>query len=184
MSEHYADDNPWDDADQYPESAGYGSNYESYEYEGQIDDPVAVAQISNYADEIGVYCAMISEREFIGAIDELKTSEGESGVLKMVFAIEQVTGWHLEIMGSRSQVDDILMSRYNKFDPNAWDRIRNSDQWQDAIYQASHVMDKFVSDATRIYIMGSMPSSKIRASVRKFLWSFWSALDERMSRNV
>lgn len=54
---------------------------------------------------------------------------GESGILSLIHAIESQTGWALEIIGERSELDNILMSRYGIYDDDAWIKLKSSDSW-------------------------------------------------------
>lgn len=54
---------------------------------------------------------------------------GESGILSLIHAIESQTGWALEIIGERSELDNILMDRYRIYDDDAWLKLKSSDAW-------------------------------------------------------
>jgi len=147
-----------------------------------VDDNPFMSEATDYSNMLDVYCQMISERKFNRMVQELKDSEGDRGVIQLLFAIEKATGWHMEIMGSRANVDDEMISKYNKFDPYAWEKVKNSDEWQDAIYKVAYISGRAMDLAVQQIAQPIGRDDKTRASIRKFLWSAWKALDLRFSK--
>lgn len=54
---------------------------------------------------------------------------GESGILSLIHAIESETGWALEIIAERSELDNILLDRHGVYDDDAWLKLKSSDAW-------------------------------------------------------
>jgi len=65
-------------------------------------------------------------REVVG---DANTVWGESGMLSLIHAIESQTGWALEIIGERSDLDNILMDSFGIYDDDAWLKLKSSDAW-------------------------------------------------------
>ena len=51
---------------------------------------------------------------------------GDEGLNEIVTQCERRLSWQLECVSDRSTIDDILLSRYYIYDPDAWLRYRNS----------------------------------------------------------
>lgn len=51
---------------------------------------------------------------------------GDEGLNEIVSQCERRLNWQLECVSDRSTIDDILMTRYDIYDPDAWLRYRNS----------------------------------------------------------
>ena len=51
---------------------------------------------------------------------------GNVGINDIVTQCERILDWQLECVSERSMIDDILLSKYNIYDPHAWLRYRNS----------------------------------------------------------
>jgi hypothetical protein len=111
-----------------------------------------------------------------------EAATGNGSVDAIYRAIEKATGWHMEIMGSRANVDDEMISKYNKFDPYAWEKVKNSDEWQDAIYKVAYISGRAMDLAVQQIAQPVGRDDKTKESIRKFLWSAWKALDLRFSK--
>ena len=51
---------------------------------------------------------------------------GDTGINEIITQCELLLDWQLECVSERSMIDDILLSKYNIYDPHAWMRYRNS----------------------------------------------------------
>jgi hypothetical protein len=51
---------------------------------------------------------------------------GDEALNEIVTQCERRLNWQLECVSDRSTIDDILLSRYDIYDPDAWLRYRNS----------------------------------------------------------
>ncbi len=80
----------------------------------EIEDFRSFAQRRRYAQEV---------------IEDAVTLWGEAGILSVLHAIENQTGWALEITAQRSELDDVLMAKYGIYDDGAWTKLKSSDQW-------------------------------------------------------
>jgi hypothetical protein len=148
----------------------------------EMENNPFMAEATDYSNMLDVYCQMITERKFNRMAKNLKDSDGDRGIIELLFAIEKATGWHMEIMGSRSNVDDEMISKYNRFDPYAWEKVKNSDEWQDAIYKVAYISGRALDLAIQEIVQPMSREDKTRASIRRFLWSTWKALDLRFSK--
>lgn len=86
---------------------------------------------------------------------------GQSGMYSLLSAVESQTGWSLEILGSKSEMEKILFDYYGIFDDDAWLKARNSHYWdmmvQD-VYQTSAMWQSVVIAS----IAGKKPPLNIR----------------------
>lgn len=65
---------------------------------------------------------------------------GQAGMYAMMCAIESQTGWSLEILGSKHEVEKALFDIYGVFDNDAWHKALNSPYWDvmvREVYQSS-----------------------------------------------
>lgn len=60
------------------------------------------------------------------AVSSYEDAAGEKALNDIVQQCERRLAWQLECVSDRSTIDDLLMSRYNIYDPDAWLRYRNS----------------------------------------------------------
>jgi hypothetical protein len=54
---------------------------------------------------------------------------GVSGMYAMLCAVESQTGWSLEIIGSKKDIESEIWEKYGVFDEDAWLKARNSPYW-------------------------------------------------------
>jgi hypothetical protein len=93
-------------------------------------------------------------------------SYGQSGMYAMMCAIEAETGWSLEIIGSKADVETILFENHGIFDEQAWLKARNSPYWDmmvRQIYKVSAEWNKIIISA----IADEKPSLAVRI---KYAW--------------
>ncbi|MFN7318905.1 MAG: hypothetical protein ACK5S6_05295 [bacterium] len=69
----------------------------------------------------------------------VNNSYGQSGMYAMMCAIEAQTGWSLEIVGSKTDVETLLYENYGIFDEHAWLKARNSPYWDMMVRQMYEV---------------------------------------------
>jgi hypothetical protein len=60
------------------------------------------------------------------ALDQYAKLVGDEALNDVISQCERRLQWQLECVSDRSTIDDILMRRYNIYDPDAWLRYRNS----------------------------------------------------------
>jgi len=91
---------------------------------------------------------------------------GENGMYAMMCAIEAQTGWSLEIVGSKSEIEAALYEHYGIFDDQAWLKARNSPYWD--------IMIREVYESTESWhrvITSTIANQKPPLSVRlKYAW--------------
>ena len=62
-------------------------------------------------------------------VDDASDVWGDAGILSLIHAIERHTGWALEIIAEKSDIDNILFERYGVYDDDAWLKLKSSDVW-------------------------------------------------------
>lgn len=62
-------------------------------------------------------------------VDDASDVWGDAGILSLIHAIERHTGWALEIIAEKSDIDNILFERYGVYDDDAWLKLKSSDAW-------------------------------------------------------
>lgn len=93
-------------------------------------------------------------------------SYGQSGMYAMMCAVEAQTGWSLEIVGSKTEIETALYEQYGIFDEHAWVKARNSPYWDmmvREIYESSASWHKVIT-AT---LAGNKPPLSARI---KYAW--------------
>jgi hypothetical protein len=70
---------------------------------------------------------------------------GTAGMYAMLCAIESQTGWSLEIIGSKKDIESEVWNKYGVFDEDAWLKARNSPYWdmmvRDVFRVSQHWLD-------------------------------------------
>lgn len=91
---------------------------------------------------------------------------GTSGMYAMICAIEANTGWSLEIVGSKNDIEQLLYDRYGLFDNEAWLKARNSPYWDMMIREIYNV-----SASWQDVITSAIAGQKQPLSIRmKYAW--------------
>lgn len=91
---------------------------------------------------------------------------GESGILSLIHAIESQTGWALEIIGERSELDNILMNRFGIYDDDAWLKLKSSDAW------IALSTDIYEMTTRRMHIVAAnIADTQDRKPKKKSLWN-------------
>lgn len=130
-------------------------------------------------EEREALAAMITEGKFAKAVDKIKSERGESGVMELVFAIEKATGWHMEIVASKSDVEDALFNWYGTYDDMAWMKARNTDAWERLTADVNFVSRRALSEVVT-EVAGDRKDSD-KAFVRRWLFDLWKKIDIRLS---
>jgi hypothetical protein len=96
----------------------------------------------------------------------VNNSYGQSGMYAMMCAIEAQTGWSLEIVGSKTDVETLLYENYGVFDEHAWLKARNSPYWDMMVRQMYEVSAEWNQ-----VIVSTIADRKPPLSVRiKYAW--------------
>jgi hypothetical protein len=96
----------------------------------------------------------------------VNNSYGQSGMYAMMCAIEAQTGWSLEIVGSKTDVETLLYENYGVFDEHAWLKARNSPYWDMMVRQMYEVSAEWNQ-----VIVSTIADKKPPLSVRmKYAW--------------
>lgn len=90
---------------------------------------------------------------------------GDAGILSLIHAIEARSGWALEIIADRSELDNVLMERYDIYDEDAWHKLKSSDAW----VQLSS--DIYEMTTKRMHIIAAeLADVEIVAPKKKSIW--------------
>jgi hypothetical protein len=96
----------------------------------------------------------------------VKQAYGDSGMYTLMCAIEAQTGWSLEIIAAKGDLEQVLWDDYGVFDESAWLKARNSQYWDMMvrdIYTVSNVWNR--------YIIASIAGKPVPFSIRmKHAW--------------
>lgn len=96
----------------------------------------------------------------------VRDAYGDSGMYAMICAVEANTGWSMEIIGSKTDVETALYDRYGIFDNDAWLKARNSPYWDMMVREIYNV-----SIAWQDVITSSIAGQKQPLSIRlKYAW--------------
>jgi hypothetical protein len=124
---------------------------------------------------VDAHCAMLTEAKYCDALKEIQREHGESGVMNLLFAVERQTGWHLEIVASKSDIDDALFNIHGLYDDKAWDKARNSETWTAMTYDVNYLARRYSRDM--VDEVAGVPGSPIKAIIRKKLFDLWKSID-------
>jgi len=138
-----------------------------YELQAMIEEREAIA-------------AMIAEQKFAKAVDSVRRQMGESGVMELVFAIEKTTGWHMEIVASKSDVEDTIFNWYGVYDDKAWMKARNTEAWERLIYDVNFVARRGLGEIAK-EVGERSPQYDPKSLLRKTLFNLWKAVDLKLS---
>lgn len=62
-------------------------------------------------------------------VADLLDEFGEVGVFDLQMAIDRCMGWATEVIGSRGEVDRLLLESVCSFDDGLWEKVRLTDSW-------------------------------------------------------
>lgn len=88
-----------------------------------LEQSLLQAIYADNKDDFGPYDALSV------MLDVLQERYGQQGAYLMMHAIENKTGWSMEIIGSRDEVEQTLWEKYSIFDEDAWHKAKNSPYW-------------------------------------------------------
>jgi len=131
-------------------------------------------------DERDAIVAMITERKFAEAVRQIRNTSGESGVMELIFAVEKATGWHMEIVASKSDVEDTIFNWYGVYDEKAWNKIRNTELWEKMTYDVNFVSRRAVGEMVR-EVSRDPERNSPRNVARRILFDLWKAVDLKLS---
>ncbi|MBM4225983.1 MAG: hypothetical protein FJ167_14690 [Gammaproteobacteria bacterium] len=108
----------------------------------------------------------------------IRDARGESGVMEVIFAIERVLGWHMEITATRTDIEDYAFSKHGIYDPKAWFKAKNTDAWGevslDVTYSALRRRKDIVNEAL------GLPVDANKVALRKLVYELWKRIDLRL----
>jgi hypothetical protein len=132
-------------------------------------------EVLDRMEMIDAHCAMLAEAKYAEAIKQIQKEHGESSVMNLIFAIERQTGWHMEIVASKSDIDDALFNNYGLYDDRAWEKIRNSDTWTSMTYDINSIARRYSREMVDQVAGGGVPT--IKSLLRKKLFALWKTID-------
>ena len=136
-------------------------------------------ELSERLEAIEAHCAMIAEGKYLSVVNDIKKERGESAVMELVFAIERCTGWHMEIIQTRADIEDLLFSKYGIYDPKAWMKAKNSDVWSDMNFEVAYAAMRRRSEI--VDELSGAPVSVFTRFLRKFVYDAWKRIDGLLS---
>jgi hypothetical protein len=94
---------------------------------------------------------------------------GEGGIYSMMCSIEANTGWSIEIVTSKNEIEKYLWDRYAIFDDTAWSKSRQSKEWQAMLDDFYHARDRWMP-----IVLASVTGQKVK--LRDRIRVAWRAL--------
>lgn len=156
-----------------------GEEYETMDHEEELEIIRSLegedAEIVQRMEVVDAHCAMIAEGKYCNALREIQKTHGESGIMNLVFAIERHTGWHMEIVASKSDIDDALFNNYGLYDHRAWDKARNSESWTSMTYDVNYVARRYAREM--VDEVAGVVQSPLKAFARRKLFQLWKSID-------
>lgn len=115
------------------------------------------------------------------AIAELEDISGDAGLNEVLTQCERRLNWQIECVSDRHTIDDILMSKYNIYDPEAWMRYKNS-WFEKRLRNDMHHIGTMHSSMFARALSQTKLSYRGRAIlfVRELCWRFVIRLDKKM----
>ena len=147
--------------------------------DAEFADDFSQRQLEEAQMNLEVHCAMIAEKKYNEVLRKIKEEQGDKGILALLFALERAMGWQLEIVASRDAVDDTLISKYNTFDENSWQRVRNTKSFERMIYDVNFVSRRGMNMAIREAVSDN--HSETRNALRNVVFALWKVLDSKLS---
>lgn len=151
----------------------YSSNDDD-EFLTPIDDEDALLEELKpaYQRDIEDFKSFTHRRRFAReVVEDAETMWGEAGILSLLHAIENQTGWSLEITAQRSDLDNILMGQYGIYDHDAWTKLKSSDEWIDISREIYELTSRRL-DTAAAKIAGKHQEEKPKKSFRIWLTNF------------
>ena len=136
-------------------------------------------EASERLEAIEAHCAMIAEGKYLSVINDIKKERGESAVMELVFAIERCTGWHMEIIQTRAEIEDLLFSKYGIYDPKAWMKAKSSDTWSDMNFEVAYSAMRRRSEI--VDELSGAPVNRFNRFLRRFAYDLWKRIDGLLS---
>lgn len=132
-------------------------------------------EVLDRMEMVDAHCAMLAEAKYAKAVRQMQEQHGESSVMNLIFAIERQTGWHMEIVISKSDIDDALFNNYGLYDDKAWDKVRNSDSWTSMTYDINYVARRHAREM--VDNVAGVGAPTVKSQLRKKLFSLWKSID-------
>jgi len=118
------------------------------------------SMMDEYNNEDGVFNSLNDIAQFV------KEHYGDGGMYSLMCAVEAQTGWSLEIVGSKSDLEQSLWNQYGIFDERAWLKARNSPYWDMMVREVYSV-----SNTWQQHIVASIADKQVPFPVRiKHAW--------------
>jgi len=88
-----------------------------------LEESLLRAVYGDGKNDIGPYDAALI------MLDVMSERYGQQGAYLVMHAIENKTGWSMEIIGSKDEVEQRLWDEHSFFDADAWSKAKNSVYW-------------------------------------------------------
>lgn len=100
--------------------------------------------------------------EFLSSLTNVINSEiGMPGIFMLMQAVERETGWSLEIIGSKSDIESYVYEKHNLFDDDIWAKAKNTHAWDEMVHQVFRTTTLWLPEITR-EALGSKPTFKTK----------------------
>lgn len=175
------DDEEWQDGmdEDFEATHSEYSEVSDEEVERQMAQYLSEEEQDDRLEDLNHMVSMITERRYIQAIKKLHAEEGDAGVMELIFALERVTGWHMEIVACKSDVEDALFNWYGVYDVKAWEKAKNTASWERTCYDVNFVARRGLGEMVR-EVAGDR-SHDAKSALRRILFSWWKTIDMKLS---
>lgn len=131
------------------------------------DDSLLELMLLAKPNIIGIPAASSTVYDMMSEISSfIHSAFGEPGIYAMLCAIEAETGWSLEMVGTKAEIEKALYEQYGFFDDQAWVKARNSPYWDMMIREIYEV-----SESWQRVLVSTIAENKPPLSVRlKYAW--------------
>lgn len=147
-------DNGFDNDDDFLEDDFYG---ESFMEQLLSFKP---SMIDGYDNEDGIFNSLNYIAQFV------KHNYGDGGMYSLLCAVEAHTGWSLEIVGTKKDIEEALWNQYGVFDEHTWLKARNSPYWDMMVREVYSV-----SNTWQHHIVASIADKQVPFTIRiKHAW--------------
>jgi len=122
-----------------------------------------------------------ARHEFFAALDKYANVAGEEGLNEVVSQCERKLQWQLECVTDRATIDDILLRRYDIYEPDAWLRFRNSWFEKRVRNDMHHIGVMHSAMFARAVAKKSLPvKGRIMLYTRELFWSLIQHIDRKL----
>ena len=96
--------------------------------------------------------AIHRQRQINNFVEAAFKNDGIPAMTEILLAVENVSGWRMEIIAEKNGIESMVFHAYDTFDPYLWDEFINSAEYTDMVYEINAIANSRATKFVRRYL--------------------------------